>query len=41
MVPGDQLRLEVKLLRRRGELARFNGDVRVGEQRVAEAGCCC
>jgi UDP-N-acetylglucosamine acyltransferase len=37
VVPGDQLRLEVKLEQRRGELARFRGDVRVGEARAAEA----
>jgi UDP-N-acetylglucosamine acyltransferase len=37
VVPGDQLRLEVKLEHRRGELARFRGDVRVGEARAAEA----
>jgi UDP-N-acetylglucosamine acyltransferase len=37
VVPGDQLRLEVQLERRRGELVRFRGDVRVGEARTAEA----
>ena len=37
VVPGDQLRLEIQLERRRGELARFRGDVRVGEARAAEA----
>jgi UDP-N-acetylglucosamine acyltransferase len=37
VVPGDRLRLEVKLEHRRGELARFHGDVRVGEARAAEA----
>lgn len=37
VVPGDQLRLEVQLERRRGDLARFRGDVRVGEARAAEA----
>ena len=37
VVPGDQLRLEVQLERRRGELARFRGDVRVGDSRAAEA----
>ena len=37
VVPGDQLRLEVKLEHRRGELARFRGDVRVGDARAAEA----
>jgi UDP-N-acetylglucosamine acyltransferase len=36
-VPGDQLRLEVRLLRRHGALARFRGEVRSGEHRVAEA----
>ena len=37
VVPGDQLRLEVQLEQRRGELARFRGDVRVGDARAAEA----
>jgi UDP-N-acetylglucosamine acyltransferase len=36
-VPGDQLILDVKLLRRHGPLARFKGEVRAGDQRVAEA----
>jgi UDP-N-acetylglucosamine acyltransferase len=36
-VPGDQLRLEVRLLHRRGSLCRVRGEVRVGEHRVAEA----
>jgi UDP-N-acetylglucosamine acyltransferase len=35
--PGDQLRLEVRLLQRRGGLVRFRGEVRVGEHKVAEA----
>jgi UDP-N-acetylglucosamine acyltransferase len=35
--PGDQLRLEVRLLRRRRGLVRFRGEVRVGEHKVAEA----
>ncbi len=35
--PGDQLRLEVRLLQRRRGLVRFRGEVRVGEQKVAEA----
>jgi UDP-N-acetylglucosamine acyltransferase len=37
VVPGDQLRVEVSLLRRRGALWRFKGEIRCGEQRVAEA----
>ena len=37
VVPGDQLRLEVRLLHRRGPLCRMRGEVRVGEHRVAEA----
>ena len=37
VAPGDRLLLEVRLLRRRGDLARFEGMVRVGDQRVAEA----
>jgi UDP-N-acetylglucosamine acyltransferase len=36
-VPGDCLTLDVRLERRRGPLARFRGDVRAGDQRVAEA----
>ncbi len=36
-VPGDQLRLEVQLLRRHGPLCRFRGEVRAGNHRVAEA----
>jgi UDP-N-acetylglucosamine acyltransferase len=37
VVPGDQLRLEVQLVHRRGELVRFHGEVRVGDSRAAEA----
>ncbi len=37
VVPGDQLRLEVQLVHRRGDLVRFRGDVHVGEVRAAEA----
>ncbi len=37
VVPGDQLRLEVRLVHRRGDLVRFHGNVRVGEARAAEA----
>jgi UDP-N-acetylglucosamine acyltransferase len=37
VVPGDQLRLEVELVHRRGDLVRFRGDVRVGDARAAEA----
>lgn len=36
-VPGDCLTLDVRLERRHGPLARFKGEVRTGEQRVAEA----
>jgi len=36
-VPGDQLRLEVQVLHRRGALCRVRGEVRCGEHRVAEA----
>jgi UDP-N-acetylglucosamine acyltransferase len=36
-VPGDQLRLEVTLVRRRGGLCKVRGEVRTGEHRVAEA----
>src|SRR5262245_40500069 len=37
VVPGDQLRLEVRILHRRGALCRVRGEVRAGEHRVAEA----
>jgi len=36
-VPGDTLRLEVRLLHRRGPLCRVRGEVKCGEHRVAEA----
>jgi len=36
-VPGDQLRLEITVLRRRGPLCRVRGEVRSGDKRVAEA----
>jgi len=36
-LPGDQLRLEVRLLHRRGPLCRMRGEVKAGEHRVAEA----
>jgi UDP-N-acetylglucosamine acyltransferase len=36
-LPGDQLRLEVRLIRKRGFLCRMRGEVRCGDQRVAEA----
>jgi UDP-N-acetylglucosamine acyltransferase len=36
-VPGDQLRLEVQVLHRRGPLCRVRGEVKAGEHRVAEA----
>jgi UDP-N-acetylglucosamine acyltransferase len=37
VVPGDQLRLEVRVLHRRGPLCRVRGEVKVGEHRAAEA----
>ena len=37
VLPGDRLRLEVEVLRRRGPLVRVRGLVTTGEQRVAEA----
>lgn len=36
VVPGDRLRLEVRLLHRRGGLVRMHGEVKVADQRVAE-----
>jgi UDP-N-acetylglucosamine acyltransferase len=37
VVPGDQLRLEVQIQRRRQGLCKVRGEVRVGDQRAAEA----
>jgi UDP-N-acetylglucosamine acyltransferase len=37
VVPGDHLRLEVRLVHRRAALCRFRAEVRVGDTRVAEA----
>jgi len=37
VVPGDQLRLEVKVLQRRHKMCRVKGEIRVGDHRVAEA----
>lgn len=37
VLPGDQLQLEIRVLRRRGGLVRARGEVRSGGQRVAEA----
>ncbi len=37
VVPGDRLRLEVRVLHRRGALCRVRGEVRAGDQRAAEA----
>jgi UDP-N-acetylglucosamine acyltransferase len=37
VVPGDRLRLEVKVLHRRGTLVRMRGEVKADEYRVAEA----
>jgi UDP-N-acetylglucosamine acyltransferase len=37
VLPGDRLRLEVNLIHRRRSLWRFRGEIRCGEQRVAEA----
>jgi UDP-N-acetylglucosamine acyltransferase len=36
-VPGDQLRLEINVIKRRGPLCRVRGEVRSGDNRVAEA----
>jgi UDP-N-acetylglucosamine acyltransferase len=37
VTPGDQLSLRVQMTHRRGGLCRFRGEVRTGENRVAEA----
>lgn len=37
VTPGDRLELEVTLIQRRGNLFRLRGEIKVGEQRVAEA----
>ncbi len=39
VVPGDQLRLEIDLLRLRHSSSRFDGKAFVGDQLVAEATC--
>lgn len=37
VTPGDRLDLEISLIHRRGDLFRIKGEIRVGDQRVAEA----
>ncbi|MDH3739635.1 MAG: 3-hydroxyacyl-ACP dehydratase FabZ [Alphaproteobacteria bacterium] len=37
VVPGDQIRLEVRVLRSRGPVWKFNGEAKVDGQTVAEA----
>jgi UDP-N-acetylglucosamine acyltransferase len=37
VLPGDQLRLDVQLVQRKRNLYRVRGEIRAGEQRVAEA----
>jgi UDP-N-acetylglucosamine acyltransferase len=37
VVPGDNLELEVRVIRRRSDLWRLRGEVRCGDQRVAQA----
>lgn len=37
VTPGDRLELEVALIQRRGNLFRLRGEIKVGDQRVAEA----
>lgn len=37
VVPGDRLELEISLIHRRGDLFRIRGEIRVGDQKVAEA----
>jgi UDP-N-acetylglucosamine acyltransferase len=37
VVPGDRLRLEIRVVHRRGRLCRVRGEVRRGSERVAEA----
>jgi UDP-N-acetylglucosamine acyltransferase len=37
VTPGDRLDLEISLIHRRGDLFRIRGEIRVGDQRVAEA----
>jgi UDP-N-acetylglucosamine acyltransferase len=36
VTPGDRLDLEISLIHRRGDLFRIRGEIKVGEQRVAE-----
>ncbi len=37
VTPGDRLDLEISLIHRRGDLFRIKGEIKVGDQRVAEA----
>lgn len=37
VTPGDRLDLEISLIHRRGDLFRIRGEIRVGDQKVAEA----
>lgn len=37
VTPGDRLDLDVSLIQKRGQLFRLRGEIRVGEQKVAEA----
>lgn len=41
VVPGDQLRLELELLRRRGRVIKMQGHARVADRLVAEAVLMC
>jgi len=41
VLPGDQLRLEVELVHRRGDLVRFRGEVRVGDARARRPASSC
>ena len=40
MIPGDQLRLEIQLIHRRGDLFRIKGEIKVARPARPRRGCC-
>ena len=41
IIPGDQLRISMELLRKKGTIWKMQGEVRVGDERAAEATLLC
>ena len=41
IVPGDQLRISMEVLRKKGAIWKMQGEVRVGDERAAEATLLC